>query len=45
VCLASVYYLGERLDSWQIVGIVMVCVGAWCISRTERNTIPRAPTP
>ena len=41
VCLASVYFLHERIAPAQIAGIVMVCVGAWCISRTVRNTAPR----
>lgn len=39
VCLASVYYLNERIVSAQIVGIALVCAGAWCISRTKRNTL------
>jgi drug/metabolite transporter (DMT)-like permease len=38
VCLASVYFLHERISPEQIIGILMVCVGAWCISRTARTT-------
>lgn len=38
VCLASVYFLQEIIRPAQIVGIVLVCAGAWCISRTARNT-------
>ncbi len=38
VCLASVYFLQELIAPAQIVGIVLVCVGAWCVSRTARNT-------
>jgi drug/metabolite transporter (DMT)-like permease len=34
VLLASVYFLHERIAAAQIVGIVLVCAGAWCISRT-----------
>jgi drug/metabolite transporter (DMT)-like permease len=39
VCLASVYFLHEQIAPAQIAGIVMVCVGAWCISRTARKTV------
>jgi len=45
VCLASVYFLHERIAPAQIVGIVMVCVGAWCISRTVRKTAPSETGP
>ena len=38
VCLASVYFLHERIAPAQIAGIVMVCVGAWCVSRAARTT-------
>jgi drug/metabolite transporter (DMT)-like permease len=38
VCLASAYFLHEQIAAAQVVGIVLVCVGAWCISRTARNT-------
>jgi drug/metabolite transporter (DMT)-like permease len=40
VCLSSAYFLGERLTIAQMVGIALVCAGAWCISRTARNTGP-----
>jgi drug/metabolite transporter (DMT)-like permease len=46
VCLASVYFLHERIAPAQIVGIVMVCGGAWCISRTARMTaLSETPSP
>jgi drug/metabolite transporter (DMT)-like permease len=38
VCLASVYFLQELIQPAQIVGIVLVCAGAWCVSRTARKT-------
>jgi drug/metabolite transporter (DMT)-like permease len=38
VALASAYFLHERLAPVQLIGIAMVCVGAWCVSRTVRNT-------
>ena len=38
VCLASVYVLGERITVAQMIGIALVCAGAWCISRTPHNT-------
>lgn len=46
VCLASVYFLHERIAPAQIAGIVMVCAGAWCISRTALTTARNeAPPP
>jgi drug/metabolite transporter (DMT)-like permease len=39
VCLASVYFLQEIIAPAQIVGIALVCAGAWCVSRTARNTV------
>jgi uncharacterized membrane protein len=41
VCLASVFYLGERLSLAQMIGIALVCVGSWCICQTKRSTAPR----
>jgi drug/metabolite transporter (DMT)-like permease len=38
VSFASVYFLHERLAPAQIAGILMVCAGAWCVSRTARMT-------
>ncbi len=38
VCLASVYFLQEMIAPAQIVGIALVCAGAWCISRTAYKT-------
>ena len=39
VCLASAYFLHERVAPAQAVGIALVCAGAWCISRTKRVTV------
>ena len=38
VCLASALYLGERVTLAQMVGILLVCAGAWCIGQTDRKT-------
>jgi uncharacterized membrane protein len=38
VCLASAYFLQEQVAVPQMAGIALVCAGAWCISRTPRNT-------
>lgn len=46
VCLLSVYYLGERIDPMQIVGIAIVVGGVWCVASTPRKTIaPGDPAP
>ena len=42
VCLLSVFYLGERIDPLQIVGIAIVIGGVWCVASTPRNTIAGA---
>ena len=39
VCLLSVFYLEERIDPMQIVGIAIVVGGVWCVASTPRNTI------
>ena len=39
VCILSVVYLGERIAPQQIVGIVIVVVGVWCVGMTPRNTL------
>ena len=44
VCLASVYFLHERVAPAQALGIALVCAGAWCVSRTARVTA-RSETP
>ncbi len=44
VFVASAFYLGERVTIAQVLGVLMVCAGAWCISRTDRKT-PVAATP
>jgi drug/metabolite transporter (DMT)-like permease len=36
VLLASVYFLHEHIAPAQLLGIVLVCAGAWCVSRTPR---------
>ena len=41
VCILSVAVLGEHLAPMQIVGIVIVVAGVWCVSLTQRTT-PRA---
>ena len=38
VCLASAYFLQELIGPARIVGIVLVCAGAWCVSRAPRIT-------
>jgi drug/metabolite transporter (DMT)-like permease len=42
VCVLSVLVLGEHIDPMQIVGIVVVVAGVWCVSMTKRATL--APT-
>ena len=39
VCVLSVLLLGERIAPLQILGIVLVVAGVWCVSQTGRNTI------
>jgi drug/metabolite transporter (DMT)-like permease len=39
VCVLSVAVLGERIAPLQIVGIVIVVAGVWCVSRTGRTMI------
>ena len=43
VCLASAYFLHERILAAQAAGIALVCAGAWCISRTARVTVASEP--
>jgi uncharacterized membrane protein len=38
VCIASAVVLGEHVAVPQMIGIAMVCAGAWCICQTKRNT-------
>ena len=45
VCLLSVFYLEERIDPMQIVGIAVVVSGVWCVASTPRNTIVPGDTP
>ena len=38
VCLASAVFLREPITVAKVIGIALVCAGAWCISRTPHNT-------
>jgi len=40
VAALSVLYLGEHLHPMQVIGIAIVLVGVWCITRTDRSTYP-----
>ena len=37
VCLASVIFLNEKISLLQLGGVLIVCTGVWCISRTGRG--------
>jgi len=39
VCILSVLLLGEHMAPLQIVGIVVVVAGVWCVSQTGRATL------
>jgi drug/metabolite transporter (DMT)-like permease len=39
VCVLSVVMLGEHIAPLQIVGIVIVVAGVWCVSQTGRTTL------
>jgi drug/metabolite transporter (DMT)-like permease len=39
VCVLSVLLLGERVAPLQVVGIVVVVAGVWCVSQTRRATL------
>jgi drug/metabolite transporter (DMT)-like permease len=39
VCMLSVFVLGEHIAPMQIVGIVVVVAGVWCVSMTKRATL------
>jgi drug/metabolite transporter (DMT)-like permease len=39
VCVLSVALLGERIAPLQILGIVIVVAGVWCVSQTRRTTL------
>jgi drug/metabolite transporter (DMT)-like permease len=45
VCLASAYFLHERVTPTQMAGIAMVVAGAWCISRTAHMTASETEPP
>jgi drug/metabolite transporter (DMT)-like permease len=38
VCLTSVIFLNEKLSLIQFGGILIVCAGVWCITRTGRES-------
>jgi drug/metabolite transporter (DMT)-like permease len=39
VCVLSVLLLGEHIAPLQVVGIVVVVAGVWCVSQTRRATL------
>jgi drug/metabolite transporter (DMT)-like permease len=39
VCVLSVLLLGERIAPLQVIGIVVVVAGVWCVSQTRRATL------
>ena len=39
VCVLSVLLLGEHIAPLQIVGILVVVAGVWCVSQTKRATV------
>jgi drug/metabolite transporter (DMT)-like permease len=43
VCILSVLLLGEHIAPLQIVGIVVVVAGVWCVSQTRRATLAHVP--
>jgi len=45
VCVLSVVILGEHIAPLQILGIVIVVAGVWCVSQTGRTTPGPAAEP
>lgn len=45
VCVLSVLLLGEHIAPLQIVGIVVVVAGVWCVGMTRRATIGSGADP
>lgn len=45
VCFLSVVLLGERVAPMQIVGIVVVIAGVWCVSMTKPATLGSGAEP
>ena len=43
VCGLSVVVLGEHIAPMQVLGIVIVVAGVWCVSRTRRATLAHVP--
>jgi drug/metabolite transporter (DMT)-like permease len=45
VAVLSVVLLGESIASLQIVGIMVVVAGVWCVSRTRQSTVGSGSEP
>jgi drug/metabolite transporter (DMT)-like permease len=45
VCFLSVLLLGEHVATMQIVGIVVVIAGVWCVSMTKPATLGSGAEP
>jgi len=45
VCFLSVLLLGEHVAAMQIVGIVVVIAGVWCVSMTKPTTLGSGAEP
>jgi drug/metabolite transporter (DMT)-like permease len=45
VCFLSVLLLGEHVAAMQIVGIVVVIAGVWCVSMTKPATLGSGAEP
>jgi drug/metabolite transporter (DMT)-like permease len=45
VCILSVLVLGEHMAPLQIVGIIVVIAGVWCVSMTKRTTLGSGTEP
>jgi drug/metabolite transporter (DMT)-like permease len=43
VCILSVVLLGEHIAPLQVLGIVIVIAGVWCVSQTGRTTLADGP--
>ncbi len=39
VCVLSVLLLGEHIAPLQVIGIVVVVAGVWCVSQTRRASV------
>jgi drug/metabolite transporter (DMT)-like permease len=45
VCVLSVLLLDEHIAPLQIVGIIVVVAGVWCVSQTRRTTLSSEAEP